>query len=180
MVPGIASEVAPPPHLTTPQRISAASRHMPDSYFVLQRFGARTRLAGSDTSCDPQPMSPRLPDPDLVRAFARAVRAHFEEEVAKDREQAEARRTTVLPGVRSAIERARAEGMCDEVWLFGSYAWGEPGARSDVDLLVDGCADPFVVASLVGRACGLDVHVIDMSDAPASLKERVRKDGVPL
>lgn len=125
-------------------------------------------------------MLPRLPDPDLVRAFGRAVRVHFEEELAKEGEQAEARRRGVLPGVRGAIERARAEGLCADAWLFGSYAWGEPGERSDIDVLVDGCSDPFLVASLVGCACGLDVHVIEMSEASVSLKERVRKDGVPL
>jgi hypothetical protein len=57
-------------------------------------------------------MPPGLPDPDLLRAFGRAVRAHFEDEVAKERKQAEARREAVLPSVRSAIGRARAEGLC--------------------------------------------------------------------
>jgi predicted nucleotidyltransferase len=122
----------------------------------------------------------RLPDPDLVRAFGRAVRVHFEEELAREGEQAAARRAAVLPLVRAAIERARADGLCGGAWLFGSYAWGEPGERSDIDLLVDSCADPFLVASLVGRACGRDVHVIEMADAPSSLKQRVREDGVPL
>jgi predicted nucleotidyltransferase len=125
-------------------------------------------------------MPSRVPDPELVRAFGRAVRAHFEEEVAREHEQAEARREAVLPQVRGAIARARAEGLCLGAWLFGSYAWGQPGERSDIDLLVDGCSDPFVVASLVGRACGRDVHVVEMSEAPLSLKERVRKDGVAL
>ena len=125
-------------------------------------------------------MSLRLPDPDLVRAFGRAMRAHFEEELAKEREQAEARRAAVLPQIREALGRARADGLCGGAWLFGSYAWGEPGERSDIDLLVDNCADPFMVASLVGRACGRDVHVIEMAEAPSSLKARVREDGVPL
>ena len=125
-------------------------------------------------------MVPRLPDPDLVRAFGRAVRAHFEEEVANERAQAEARRAAVLPQVRAALARARADGLCGGAWLFGSYAWGEPGERSDIDLLVENCADPFMVASLVGRVCGRDVHVVEMSEAPLSLKERVRADGVPL
>jgi predicted nucleotidyltransferase len=137
-------------------------------------------LAGRDTWCHPLAMDPRLPDPDLVRAFGRAVRAHFEEEVAKEREQAEARRAAVLPSIRAAVERARADGLCDGAWLFGSYAWGEPGERSDIDLLVENCADPFMVASRVGQACGRDVHVIEMSEAPPSLKERVLADGVPL
>lgn len=125
-------------------------------------------------------MAARLPDPELVRAFGRAVRAHFEKEIAKEHEQAEARRAAVLPKVRAALEQARADGLCGGAWLFGSYAWGEPGERSDVDLLVEGCADPFVVASLVGRACGLDVHVIAMSGAPPSLKERALAEGLPL
>jgi predicted nucleotidyltransferase len=125
-------------------------------------------------------MTSRLPDPDLVRAFGRAVRAHFEEELAKERGQAEGRRSAVVPCVRAALERARADGLCGGAWLFGSYAWGEPGERSDVDLLVEDCPDPLMVASLVGRACGRDVHVIEMSEAPASLKERVHEDGVPL
>ena len=125
-------------------------------------------------------MVSRLPDPDLVRAFGRAVRAHFEEELAKERGQAEVRRAAVLPRVHAAIERARADGLCGGAWLFGSYAWGEPGERSDVDLLVEDCADTFMVASLLGRACGRDVHVIEMSEAPPSLKERVHVDGVPL
>jgi hypothetical protein len=67
-------------------------------------------------------MVSQLPDPDLVRAFGRAMRAHFEEELARECEQVEARRS----------------------------------------------------------ACGRDVHVIEMAEAPSSLKERVRQDGVPL
>ncbi len=125
-------------------------------------------------------MLSRAPDPELVRAFARAVRAHFEEEVAREHKEAEARREEVLSQVRGAIARARAEGLCGGAWLFGSYAWGQPAERSDIDLLVDGCSDPFVVASLVGRACGRDVHVVEMGEAPLSLKERARRDGVPL
>jgi len=125
-------------------------------------------------------MVSRRPDPDLVRAFGRAVRAHFEKELAKERGQAEARRAAVVPRVHAALERARADGLCGGAWLFGSYAWGEPGERSDVDLLVEDCADTFMVASLVGRGCERDVHVIEMSEAPPSLKERVHKDGVPL
>ena len=125
-------------------------------------------------------MVPRLPDPELLRAFGRAVRAHFEKEVAEERKAAEARRAAVLPKVRAALEQARAEGLCKGAWLFGSYAWGEPGERSDVDLLVEDCADPIAVASVVGRGCGLDVHVIRVSDAPPSLRDRVRDQGVPL
>lgn len=125
-------------------------------------------------------MSPPSPDPDLLRAFRRAVHGHFERELADERERSEALRATVLRDVRVGLERARTEGLCGAAWLFGSYAWGQPGERSDVDLLVEEAADPLMVASVVGRACGRDVHVIAMSEAPATLKQRVREDGVSL
>ncbi|MBI2432886.1 MAG: nucleotidyltransferase domain-containing protein [Candidatus Hydrogenedentes bacterium] len=32
--------------------------------------------------------------------------------------------------------RLRAEFQPEQVWLFGSHAWGEPDAGSDLDLLV--------------------------------------------
>src|SRR5258708_1937253 len=109
---------------------------------------------------------PDLPDPDLVKAFGRAVRRHFEEEIARENAQGEARRSLAMPALREAIARARADGACGRAWLFGSYAWGQPGERSDVDILAESCADPFLVASIVGRACKLDVHVIDRATAP--------------
>jgi hypothetical protein len=36
------------------------------------------------------------------------------------------------------------------------------------------------IASIVGRACGLDVHVVDSTEAPESLKARVAAEGLPL
>ncbi|HVU51470.1 MAG TPA: nucleotidyltransferase domain-containing protein [Polyangia bacterium] len=64
--------------------------------------------------------------------------------------------------------------------MFGSYAWGEPGERSDVDVFVEGRTDTMAIASIVGRACGVDVHVIDAAEAPESLKARVLAEGLPL
>ena len=125
-------------------------------------------------------LTPRLPDPELVKAFSRAVRRHFTDQIARERKEAEIRRAAIVPLVREAVARAREEGRCGRAWLFGSYAWGEPGDRSDVDILVDGCADDIAVASLVGRACGRDVHVIDWADAPDSLRDRASAEGLPL
>jgi hypothetical protein len=120
------------------------------------------------------------PDPDQVKAFGRAVRRRFEAEVASERAAAEARRAEILPAVRAAVGQARAQGACGRAWLFGSYAWGEPGERSDVDILAESCPDPFLVASIVGRACRIDTPVIDRRDAPASLIDRVDAAGLPL
>jgi predicted nucleotidyltransferase len=122
----------------------------------------------------------QLPDPELVKAFNHTVRRHFAAQIAREREEAEVRRGAVVPLVRQAVARARAEGRCERVWLFGSYAWGEPGDRSDVDILVEGCADSIALASLIGRACERDVHVIDGADALDSLRGRVSAEGLPL
>lgn len=120
------------------------------------------------------------PDPELVEAFGRAVRRNFAAQAAREEAASEARRQAVFPVVRQAIERARNEGACGRAWLFGSYAWGRPGERSDVDILAEDCPDPFWVSSIVGRACLLDVHVVDAKDAPTSLRERAVTEGLPL
>lgn len=89
----------------------------------------KTRMTHQQPSRDPSASILRPLVADLVRAFGRAVRAHFEDEVAREREQASTRRAEVLPKVRAGLARARAEGLCGNAWLFGSYAWGEPGER---------------------------------------------------
>jgi len=38
--------------------------------------------------------------------------------------------------LQTATDRLVAEFRPEQIWLFGSHAWGEPQADSDVDLLV--------------------------------------------
>lgn len=99
-----------------------------------------------------------------------------------EREHAEAGelRGRVLPPLRSAIGRLRGEGRCGEVWLFGSYAWGAPTPRSDVDLLVRGGGDVFALAGELGAVVGRDVHAVPFEDAPESLRQRALADGLAL
>ena len=125
-------------------------------------------------------MEPNLPDPELLRLFRQAVRRTIEAQIAVERECADARRASIIPRVEECVDRARQAGLLTRAWLFGSYAWGQPGERSDVDILVVGCSDPIGMASLVGRACGLDTHVIDWQEAPESLRDRVMREGRPL
>ncbi len=40
------------------------------------------------------------------------------------------------PVIAEAARRLVAEFQPEQVWLFGSYAWGEPTADSDLDLFV--------------------------------------------
>ena len=49
-------------------------------------------------------------------------------------------RPVLTPAVQAAmdtaVERLVAEFQPEQIWLFGSYAWGEPTADSDFDFLV--------------------------------------------
>ena len=38
--------------------------------------------------------------------------------------------------IATAVERLVAEFKPEQIWLFGSHAWGEPDQGSDLDLLV--------------------------------------------
>jgi predicted nucleotidyltransferase len=119
-------------------------------------------------------------DPELLRAFREAVRAKIARDLAGEEAAVVARRLRVRPAIERGVAQARAEGLLSAAWLFGSYAWGEPGERSDVDLLVEGCHDPFLVAGVVGQLTGTEVHVVCLEDAPESLRERVLTEGVKL
>jgi predicted nucleotidyltransferase len=117
-------------------------------------------------------------DASLLAAFRRRVDEVIARGLEEEQRAAELLRNSVLAAIRPAIEAARAEGLCGKVWLFGSFAWGSPGERSDVDLLVEG--DDAEVGWRVSRVCPREVHVLRTKDAPASLLSRVLADGVPL
>lgn len=112
--------------------------------------------------------------------FARVVRAKIARDLVREDERAEELRAVVLPAVAGALSRARRGGLCGAAWVFGSYAWGRPGERSDVDLLVEDCRDPDGLAASVASACERDVHVVTRSAAPVTLVARVLADGKAL
>lgn len=117
-------------------------------------------------------------DTALLRAFRESVRAKIARELESEAAVAGELRRRVLPAISRGLERARAKGLCRAAWIFGSYAWGEPTGRSDVDILVEGCPDTALLAAVVGRETGTDVHVVDTRDAPDSLRERALAEGV--
>jgi predicted nucleotidyltransferase len=119
-------------------------------------------------------------DEAALRAFRTAVRANLARELERERHEVEARRSRVRAALAVGLGQARDEGLLGRAWLFGSYAWGDPGVRSDVDLLVDGCDDPTMVAVVVGRATDTDVHVVTIEEAPPSLVERAKSEGIEL
>lgn len=104
----------------------------------------------------------------------------IESDLAREAEQAEVLRNIVVPVVVEALAKARREGRCERAWLFGSFAWGRPNERSDIDLLVEGCDDPDALAAEVWRRVERAVHVVALERAPESLVRRVLAEGRPL
>lgn len=73
--------------------------------------------------------------------------------------------------------------MSPRVVLFGSLVWGRfDPERSDVDLLVWGVGheQAAVLTDRLWQAVGRPVHLVRAENAPASLTERVEREGVPL
>lgn len=114
---------------------------------------------------------------ELLRDFARAVRAKIERDLESERRASSERRARVLAQVERGLAQARREGLCAEAWLFGSYAWGEPGERSDVGLLVAGARDPDLVAAIIGESCECELHVVQRQRAPEPLVRRALESG---
>lgn len=123
--------------------------------------------------------SPQI-DTELLRAFRAAICAKIEREIAREQQTAERLRSDVLPGLRCGVQRARDEGLCQGAWLIGSYAWGTPTERSDVDLVVEEARDLTRIASLVGEQVRRHVHVIALAAASEELRRRALSSGVPL
>lgn len=105
------------------------------------------------------------------------MRAHGARELDREREESAALVARTLPLLEGAVARARAAGMCGRAWLFGSFADGFPSERSDIDLLLEDCPEPFQVAAIVADACGREVHAVPFGSAPESLRERVLATG---
>jgi predicted nucleotidyltransferase len=119
-----------------------------------------------------------LSEESLLAAFRRRVDETIARRLEEEARASESLRTSVLAELKPEIERARADGVCGRVWLFGSFAWGEPRSDSDLDLLVEG--DDAEIGWRVSRACRREVHVIREADAPLSLRSRVFEEGIPL
>jgi predicted nucleotidyltransferase len=114
----------------------------------------------------------------LLAAFRRRIDAKIQADLAEEDRVAQALREQVLTTVRSEISKARDQGLSGRIWLFGSFAWGQPGPTSDIDVLVEG--DDASVARLIAKTTGREVHAIRVDEAPATLMDRVVTEGILL
>ena len=84
-----------------------------------------------------------------------------------------------------AIDRLKTEFQPDEIFLYGSHAWGTPHDNSDVDLLVDvtGATTPWFPGSLTAdleQLLGKRVQVVIHRSLSPLIREAVLREAVPL
>jgi uncharacterized protein len=105
---------------------------------------------------------------------------------------AETLRIKAQPVIEEATRRLVAEFQPEQIWLFGSYAWGEPTEDSDLDLLmlVGGNKQTDIQHLRQARRC---LRCIDMAkdvliqssssfnrykDVRSSMSHKIAKEGV--
>jgi predicted nucleotidyltransferase len=98
--------------------------------------------------------------------------------------QAEERRIAREAEVRARVVtlvRSMLPESC-RGWLIGSLAWGGFGPRSDVDLVLEGVAGEAAlrIECSVAEAADSEVDLIDFELLPASLRERVLREGIAI
>jgi len=88
-----------------------------------------------------------------------------------------------LDHVRAIVQRTLGRRPVS-VYLFGSWASGAPRQASDIDIAVD-AAEPLPLETLARLREALEestvpyrVDVVDLSDADAEFRERVRREGI--
>ena len=113
-----------------------------------------------------------------VRGCARGLLAR----VRAERADIDARSTELRARAESVGQMLVRDFGARRVWLFGSLAWGTVAVASDVDLLVEGLDAGLLfragaAAEAIVRA---EVDLLREEDAPASLMQRVRSEGVVL
>jgi uncharacterized protein len=106
--------------------------------------------------------------------FMARMRLRSEAVAARTREL----RTRATDAARALLAR---HGAC-RVWLFGSLAWGQTDAHSDVDLLIEGLsAEEWDAAcATVEEIVRGPVDLVRAEDAAPGLVRRVRAEGVLL
>jgi len=102
--------------------------------------------------------------------------------IAARQEAARSRGDALRRQAREAVRALASDFGIRRAWLFGSLAWGEPHADSDVDLLVEGL-EPTLAARAEKRVAEMvqaPVDLVRIEDAPPGLAERVKRDGLLL
>lgn len=106
-----------------------------------------------------------------TRAFVLAQRAR--------RQAAGADRHRELKAVLEIAVGVLSQLGARRIWVFGSFARGDPGPDSDLDLAVEGLSATALIEALarIWQHTSLPVDLVSMESAPDSLRERVLAEG---
>jgi len=106
--------------------------------------------------------------------------AHLRARDAARRERAARRAKGLRALIPEAARMVRDRFGAKRVWVFGSLATGEVHEASDVDLAVERmvAAVYFEALSSLMQHFPCDVDLVRLEEAPDSLRDRVREQGV--
>jgi predicted nucleotidyltransferase len=123
-------------------------------------------------------MTKSMPSTSYVEVCAASFRAR----VLAERKSAANRAAELRTRAQEAAGKLVAECGATRVWLFGSLAWGQAHAGSDVDLLVEGLPSEAwsTACALAEASAGAPVDVVRVEEAPPELVARVREQGILL
>jgi len=123
-----------------------------------------------------------MPVPITSGSYVDACAAAFRKHIAAEYEAAADRASVLREQAQSAARKLVEECGASRVWLFGSLAWGQAHAASDVDLLVEGLpAEAWSTAcALVETEVESPIDLVRVEEAAPELVARVRGEGVLL
>ena len=83
---------------------------------------------------------------------------------------------------RIELNRAHAEVIVGRAWLIGSLAWGEYGAGSDVDVVVEGVSPQGIdeLWARLSRTLGERLDLLRLEELPPSFRARVLSEGIAI
>jgi predicted nucleotidyltransferase len=115
-------------------------------------------------------------------SYVDACAAAFRRRVTAEQKAATDRAAELRGRAQAAARKLAEECGASRVWLFGSLAWGQAHAASDVDLLVEGLpAEAWSMAcALVEAEAQAPVDLVRVEEAGPELVARVRGQGVLL
>ncbi len=111
-----------------------------------------------------------------------ACAAGFSARVTAERKASADRAAELRRRARAAARKLAEHYGLRRVWLFGSLAWGEAHAASDVDLLVEGLAAEAwsTACALVEAEVEAPVDLVRIEEASPGLAARVQAQGILL
>jgi predicted nucleotidyltransferase len=116
------------------------------------------------------------------RSYVDDCAATFRRRLTAERSRAANRAAELSRRAEEAAATLVGKCGATRVWLFGSLAWGEAHAGSDVDLLVEGLPSEAwsVACALAEAVVQAPVDLIRVEEASPELVARVRDRGVLL